>query len=331
MPTMAALAAELGLSRMTVSSVLNGHGAKLGFSAATIKRVREYLRTRGYVPSRYARGIRTQERVVGILHMGKLYTHLGEAFNRLSEALAPTAAALEIMVASEERLEACVRELLARRVTDLVWLHNNSAYEPYREECIAGYLDNTRTVICGYLFDSPLGEADLLKRGFCLVGVERVRHIRRMARFLLRLGHRTIALPTMAVTPPNANPSSEAFTGAGLDVVPVPIPFRAEALIEAMRTRGVTAAYFHGDSAACLAIRGLRAAGVRIPDDLTVVGFDGMSAPYDPDLTTLEMPVRGMVAQVRAIVEGRGVGERHCFALKLREGRTHGPPRPLSG
>lgn len=326
MPTMSELAAELGLSRMTVSSVINGRAKQLGFAQATIKRVSEHINSRGYVPSRYARGIRSQERVVGILHMGKLYTHLNELFNRLSEALAPTASALEIMVAPEKRLDTCVRELLARRVTDLVWLHNNSAYEPYREEWIAHYLDNTRTVICGFLFDSQQGEADLLKRGFCLVGINRLKHRRCLADFLFRLGHRIIALPDVSTSTQNQARYFESFIGAGLEVAPFPLPFRAKALINVMRTRRVTAACFHSDSTACLAIRDLKLAGVHIPEDLTVTGFDGMSTPFYPDLTTLVMPVYEMVEQVRTIIEGNCKGERHCLDMKLHKGFTHGPP-----
>jgi DNA-binding LacI/PurR family transcriptional regulator len=93
-----------------------------------------------------------------------------------------------------------------------------------------------------------------------------------------------------------------------------------------MNRHGVTAAYFHGDSTACQAIEELEAMGVRIPQDLTVIGFDGTSRPFRQDLTTLAMPVEAMVAKVRDIVMGKERELRHCFDMELVKGRTHGPP-----
>ena len=83
--TMESIAAELGLSRKTVSVVLNGRERQFRLSAATVRRVREHLAQRGYVPSRQARHLRVAPgRVVGILHVDSLYTHLIDAFHRLS-------------------------------------------------------------------------------------------------------------------------------------------------------------------------------------------------------------------------------------------------------
>ncbi len=321
-PTMAEMADELGLSRMSVSCVVNGRARQIGLSEETIQRVRNHLDRRGYVPSRVACRLREKPgRVVGILHIGSLNSHLVEAFHRFAESFSNVSQGLEIMVTPREQLEPALRELLARRVTDLVWLHNPSAGEAYLEERIANYLKRMRTIIYNYFFGAGAGETELLERGVALVGVDRQLHYRQMARFLKKLGHQVIALPYV-------DPffHVDSFTKSGLVVADCPPPFRVDTLINAMRRQGVTAAVFNGDVLACQAMDALCVRGVRIPEDLTVMGFDGMSRMYRQDLTTLVMPVTEMVAKVGEIISGSEQGARHCFDMELVKGNTHGPP-----
>ncbi len=323
--TMSEIASELGLSRKTISAVVNGLGPEGYVSVETAQRVREHMERRGYVPSRAACQLRASPgKVVGLLHLGSLQSHLAEAFHRLSESLTGTDSGLEIIVTPREKLELAIRELLARRVTDLVWLHNPSTGEGYRDERVANQLKNTRTIVYNHMFKTELGEKELLARGVALVGVDRKVQFRKMARFLVALGHKVIALPDVR---PSFKPYVEAFTGEGLVVADCPPPFQADALVHAMEHQGVTAAWFNGDGAAWHGIEALRARGVRIPEDLTVMGFDGMSWSYSHDLTTLEMPVQAMVDKVCAIVSGAAKGLSHCFDMTLLEGKTHGPPR----
>ena len=323
--TMESIAAELGLSRKTVSVVLNGRERQFRLSEATVRRVREHLAQRGYVPSRQARHLRVAPgRVFGILHVDGLYTHLIDAFHQLSGNLSAAVPEVEIMVATADRLENAVRELLARRVTDLVWIHHPEVGEPYRDERVANYLRNMHTVIYDYRFDSASSEKELHDRGVALVGVDRKAHVRRMGLFLKRLGHKVAALPDVAFS---FSSYSAALAGAGLVVADCQFPFRVEKLLRAMSQQGVTAAFFNGDTSACQAIAALEKRGVRIPEDLTVIGFDGTSLPFCRNLTTLAMPVGEMAARTCEIVTGKEDGLRHCFDMELIKGKTHGLPR----
>jgi DNA-binding LacI/PurR family transcriptional regulator len=62
------------------------------------------------------------------------------------------------------------------------------------------------------------------------------------------------------------------------------------------RTRNFTALFAFNDIAAFGAIRALHEAGLRVPDDVSVIGFDDvLSAPYGiPSLTTIRQPLRDM-------------------------------------
>ena len=62
------------------------------------------------------------------------------------------------------------------------------------------------------------------------------------------------------------------------------------------RTRNFTALFAFNDIAAIGAIRALHEAGIRVPNDVSVVGFDDVgSAPFRiPSLTTIRQPLREM-------------------------------------
>ena len=322
---MTEIAAELGLSRETISAVVNDRAARIGVTDETVCRVRAHLELRGYVPSRQARNLRdAPRRVVGLLYVEGLYTHLIDAFHRLAKALSAAAPDVEIVVAEPSRLEAAVRGLLARRVTDLVWIHNGRYPEAYGAPRLAGYLSRMRTVVYNYFFDVSHNDEALLARDIRLVGIDRLAHTHRLARFLHRLGHRTIVLPNDTFRKPSAY--KDSFERAGLEVVDFPQPFDAARLLSAVRRQGVTAACFHGDRRACAGMMDLEKRGVRIPEDLTVTGFDGDALAFRNDLTTFVIPVQAMVDKVCDLVAGVDSNVRHCFGLKLYKGVTHGPP-----
>lgn len=81
------------------------------------------------------------------------------------------------------------------------------------------------------------------------------------------------------------------------------------------------------------AMQGAVSAGLRVPDDLSVVGFDGIDAATwtQPPLTTVEQPIdeiaRTAVADLRAQVE-RPVERQpsYVFRPRLRVGGTTAPP-----
>jgi DNA-binding LacI/PurR family transcriptional regulator len=70
-----------------------------------------------------------------------------------------------------------------------------------------------------------------------------------------------------------------------------------EATKELLRkSRGFTALFAFNDWAAIGAIRALDGAGLRVPDDISVIGFDGIpNAAYTrPSLTTVRQPLLKM-------------------------------------
>ena len=94
--------------------------------------------------------------------------------------------------------------------------------------------------------------------------------------------------------------------------------------------RRPTAVIAQSDLLAAGVIRAAEEAGLRVPDDVSVTGFDGIVvdglAPYE--LTTLVQPAtdkgRAAGAAVAAMLEGRPAATIH-FTCVFREGNTTGP------
>ena len=335
-PTMKDIARELRLSRVTVSSVVNGRAIERGLSPVTVQRVRDYLESRGYVPSRQAVSLRDGGGdAVGILHCDRLYSHLTEAFNRLTHAFAGSPRHLQIMVVSRDNLLDGARELIARGASRILWIHTRPPEVECADRVILNYLGGVTTVVYNYHFGHPPLERELLARGFYLVGVERLAGDRILARFLSDLGHRRAVFPDNAPRDPARR---QVFSKMNVEAIPLAHPdrarpplaageFHAGEILKAMKKRHVTAAVFHDDELAGYTTVALQGLGVRIPRDLTVIGFDGLAIreAFAVPLTTLGVPVAKMVERAKAILNDPPVQHRHCLNLTLLEGHSHAP------
>lgn len=94
--------------------------------------------------------------------------------------------------------------------------------------------------------------------------------------------------------------------------------------------RRPTAIVAQADLLAAGAVRAAEAVGLRVPEDLTVTGFDGVDLPWlDHVLTTVDQPGsekgRRMGRLVRLALEGRPVADEP-FPVRLRVGTTSSPP-----
>ena len=94
-----------------------------------------------------------------------------------------------------------------------------------------------------------------------------------------------------------------------------------------------TAVFCYNDATALGAMRAARAAGLHIPHDLSVIGFDDIDlAPYfEPPLTTVVQPKREMgakaVEMILDLLAGRDVEETCVLPSRLAvRGSAMAPP-----
>jgi DNA-binding LacI/PurR family transcriptional regulator len=164
---------------------------------------------------------------------------------------------------------------------------------------------------------------------------------------LLFLGHRRIAM-IAAIDPdesrwPNVRSRSDgyysALRDAGIAADPslvVTVDWGglqgADAMGQLLGLRDPpTAVYAHSDEIALGAVRTLRRAGLRIPEDVSVIGIDDHPLAELTDLTTVSQPVRqqGQLAgqMVLRLLQGEDVEQAITVPTSLIIRRSTAPPR----
>jgi DNA-binding LacI/PurR family transcriptional regulator len=192
--------------------------------------------------------------------------------------------------------------------------------------------------------------------GIPVVGIKDREGTADLARHLLSLGHRrfaTVALPfahprrsglvgpermAMLDWTPTRN-RLEGLTDAGVE--PIAIVETAASLVEEGRAAGrllldvddpPTCVLAQSDLLAAGVLLAARDLGLRVPEDVSVAGFDGLDLPWlAPDvLTTVAQPLEEKGAAignaVRQLLAGEEPGPLY-LEVDLRVGTTTGPPR----
>jgi LacI family transcriptional regulator, repressor for deo operon, udp, cdd, tsx, nupC, and nupG len=159
---------------------------------------------------------------------------------------------------------------------------------------------------------------------------------------LVHLGHRRIGLLTVA-DDARAAAWRAALTDAGVDPddeLVVTVPAGGEGGADGMaRLLGLrhppTAVFAHDDETALGAVRTLRRAGLRVPEDLSVIGVDDHPLAALTDLTTVAQPVREQGRRAGQLVLAALHGERprsaEVLPTRLVLRGTTSPPSPPGG
>ncbi len=308
-PTSEAVARRAGVSRSTVSVVLNG-ATNVTIAEETRLRVLEAAKDLGYVPSAAARQLASgRARTIGLV--------ISYAENLRTDAFVPRALYSLNDAARERGFRVLVEAL--EDVTD------PSAYR----ELVRGKQIDGLIVLDPRADDRALPK--LIEEGYPVVvighagreeeatrvdvDVDNVAAARTVTEHLTSLGRTRVAHVTYG---PFAHHSvarrrrgwSEALRAAGIEPDPAwvePAAFSADSGAAAMRrllARTTPDAVFAGnDTVAFGAMTALREAGLRIPEDVAVAGFDDipLAAHANPPLTTVRLP---------AVQMGRAAAER---------------------
>ncbi|MEY8041628.1 LacI family DNA-binding transcriptional regulator [Saccharopolyspora cebuensis] len=346
--TLASLAAELGVSRTTVSNAYNRPDQ---LSPELRKRVLETARRLGYPgPDPVARSLRTRKAgAVGLL----LTENLSYAFRDpgavgflegLALACEDAGHGLLLIPASPEREDVAA---VHRAGVDGFVVYSVPEDDPH----LAAVLERPLPVVVS---DQP--SIDTLD----WVGPDDVRAMQAVAEHLITLGHRRIGVLCMRLARGrNDGPASvhrqanasfhvqksrltalaESFSEAGVDWARVPVVERFDHTTASGATAAaqlldldpeITAIICTSDILALGALTEARERGLRVPEDLTITGFDGIPDAERVGLTTVRQPVleKGRAAG-RMLLESAEPGRpRHVLLeTQLVLGATSAPPR----
>jgi LacI family transcriptional regulator len=286
------VAQRAGVSPATVSRVLNGSGTVSPDRAA---RVREAARELGYTPSGPARALRQQRTRVWAAIIADIQNPFFTAMVRGMEDVARAEGHRLVLCNSDEDLEREAQYLDIAVAEQMAGVAIAVASD--KDSRLDVLLDRGVPVVA--VDRRPKRHEDAVDS----VVVDNVLGARQATEHLLAMGAKRIACIT---GPARASTASERATGyqralkaAGRPVDPELLrraDFREEGAYAAARTllagRRRPDAMFVGNNLMTLgALRAIREAGLRVPDDVLLVGFD--DAPW----TTLMSPQLTVVAQ----------------------------------
>jgi LacI family transcriptional regulator len=299
--TMADVAARAGVSKTTVSRVLNGKGE---LDPSTAARVRQVIQELGYVPSAGAVSLaRGRTRVLGMLVPSLSWPWIGEVLQGVADAVEEEGYGLLLFSCSkgEDSLQRFASQASAKSFDGLLVIEPEGTLD-----FIAGLHRGGLPVV---LIDDRGHQPE-----FPSVATTNRDGAQDAARHLLQLGRRrpvVVAGPEeLGCTQERLAGFAEVYAQAGLPLEPwrvVDGDFtfeggRAEIgrLLRSARhlkaEPGFDAVFAHNDLSAAGAIQALREAGLRSPDEVAVVGFDDVpqASHTDPPLTTVHQPLREM-------------------------------------
>jgi DNA-binding LacI/PurR family transcriptional regulator len=315
---LADIAKQAGVSEATVSRVLNG---RPGISEATRAAVLTALDVIGYERPTHLRGRRA--RMVGLVVpelQNPIFPALAEV---VAGALAQRGFNAVLCTRTGSMSEAeYVEMLLERQVSGMVFAGGQYAEADAPHEHYNRLLQLRLPVV---LVNAAADQLD-----FPRVSTDDAVAMEQAFAHLASLGHERIGL---ILGPPDHVPSRRklaAFADVVLRVTGTPLP---DELVERTRFslegghaaaskligRGVTGVVCASDPLALGAIRAARRAGLSVPADLSVVGYDDsiFMSCTDPPLTTVRQPIeaigRAAVEMLVGQIEGSSVSPEELF------------------
>jgi DNA-binding LacI/PurR family transcriptional regulator len=292
--TLKSVARRLGLAPGTVSAVLNDAPSARSIPERTRKRIHAAAKELNYRPNFLARSLRKKRTYT----VGLIVEEIGDVYG--SGIISGAEAYLRqnnyfFLTVIHRHDSALLREysqlLLERGVEGFITVDTTlREAPPLPAVCVAGH--RTLAGVTNVILDQERG---------VLVALEH----------LVRLGHRKIVFMRGQ---PVSSDSQDRWTAVckvapelGLEIDPDLIvnlefddpspqlgyPYTKELL---SRKRPFTAIFAYNDISAIGAIRALQEEGFRVPDDVSVVGFDDIpwAAFHTPSLTTVRQPLATM-------------------------------------
>ena len=292
--TLKSVANHLGLSPGTVSAVLNDSPSAQHIPEKTRRRIRAAARKLNYHPNYFARSLRNKRTYT----IGVIAHDVGEGYSAL-------------VIAGIERY---LRQKNYFFVTG-VHHHDADLFDRYAGLLLQRGVEGFITVDLNLRRSLPLPTVAVSghgqHEGVTNVVLDQQRAAVLALRHLAELGHTDIAVIRGNPASSDAEGRWQAICSAG-QYLGVTIPAELTVQIDLddsspqlgypytkellRRKRRFTALFAYNDLAAIGAIRAIQEAGLRVPDDISVVGFDDIqgAAFHFPSLTTVRQPLHRM-------------------------------------
>jgi len=295
------VADKVGVSRTTVSLVLNDVKG-IQISPETRQKVLDAANEMGYVPDATAQALASRRtQAIGLVLTRSQHHIATDAFlPKIISGLLTTAKKQNIRIMIDwvepDHQEQAYFELArAKRIDGMI------LSTPRLDDKALRSLENVDipTVLMGFIAESSLPYVD----------VDNTKAAEKATSYLLELGHKEIAFisnahPEYTASPDRVNGYKKALTNAGIPVNEKLIryaDFDPESGYQSMKSllnsgEKFTAAFVASDNVAIGAKSAVREAGLHVPDNISLIGFDDIPwAKYsDPPLTTIQLPAEAL-------------------------------------
>lgn len=325
-PTLEAVAERAGVSRSTVSRVVNGSPKVTDEARAAVDAAIAEL---GYVPNHAARSLasRRSHAIALVIQEAtpRIFTdpYFGELVGGAVARLAESPYTLTLLIESESDPHRTRRYLLGGSVDGAIIISTHRGDRSYAE------VQSMLPIVFSGRPIGPHGDDAVV------VDIDNTAAGREATEYLLAHGRRRIATITgpmdMAAGIDRLAGWRSALETAGLEPGPIEIgdftPHSGRAAMERLLANGEE---FDGLFAASAqmafgALELLRERGIRVPEDLSVIGIDNdrFAETADPPLTTIEQPTAaqgGEIADVLVrLIEGRPAERLTIMPTRLVE------------
>ncbi|WP_045257018.1 LacI family DNA-binding transcriptional regulator [Microbacterium hydrocarbonoxydans] len=309
-PTIEEVAAAAGVSRSTVSRVVNGSTAVSPEALAAVQRA---IADMNYVPNRAARSLASrQTHAIALVVPEDTTRFFGDPFFAaivagITGALGASDYLLNLLIASDDPGDK-VSAFMRNGGVDgalIVSHHTSDAF-------IERIADAVPVVYGG----RPVRPRD----GDYVVDVDNVAAARVATRRLIAIGRTRVATISGPLTMVASNDRVQGYRDALADAGLTPFAEEAGDYSEASGAEAVRrilavgrpdAIFVASDLMARGAMTALRAAGIRVPDDVAIVGFDdsAVALTTDPPLTTIRQPMYAQGEAMAGVLLSRLAGE----------------------
>ena len=337
------IAKECGVGVSTVSRALNNHP---DINPQTRDKILKVIEERGFVPNNSARNLkRTETKTIALLIKGisnPFFTDMIKIIELHTDKRGYDLV-LRHVEAKENEVDVALELIKEKRLQGIIFLGGEFTHS---DEKLA-------MLTVPFVFSTAgLNQKQLRHGGYASVSVDDMAESVKVMDYLLDIGHTEIAIITaqadnLSVGKLRLEGYMNALLSRGkeTDEKLVMHVHPGEATDEYTMENGYrltrellgrgkdfTALYATSDTLALGALRALREAGLRVPEDVSVIGFDGISLGdfSNPRISTLRQPVEDMalatVELLCDIIGGRRSNEQLLFPgeLIIRES-TKGP------
>lgn len=304
-PTIKDIAKICGVGVSTVSRAINNHP---DINPETKEKIMNTIKEYGYVPNNSARNLkRVDAKAIAVLVKGISNPFFSNMIKVIEEECKKKRYSMELshIEADEDEVDAALKVVKEKRLRGIIFLGGLFSHSD----------EKLKKLNVPFVF-STAGSIpeNISKNQYSNIGVDDRKESARMVDYLIRLGHRNIAIVVAEAEEESIGKLRlegyyDALQAHNIPVNPKLIYqtrddighfsmengcLTARKLVESGEQ--FSAVYAVADALAIGAIRALLEAGLRVPDDVSVAGYDGIdvSGYISPSLTTIRQPVEEM-------------------------------------